>query len=367
MKIILSLILLAGIAPGARSGETENMRAAQLTDIDAGTVMQRPTLPQPGLVKLDLCVLSGMKNNKCHFKCQSGAVVIEPAVRPDFGTGEPAGPCSPYITREIKTEATQKYLNTNQLADLMEDANPEVRKAAVKTAKSQLNNYSTLEHVLEMFKNRQERADVRAEAARTLSYAAGDYKVQDALKNLLKYGGAEPRELRVMTYKALWAATGNYSVQDFLMDAVKYNEKDPQARRAAIWSLFNVCNNSTAQSLLTDLIKYGNEEEAVRVEAIKSLFAVVGNYNIKDLFKDLLHNASEKKAVRLVALKALSGVANDYAVQNIFNDIIRYERDAELRVAAVAASNPDIAELREYFHLGYRLQNGGFVSPIEKE
>ncbi|HBA60270.1 MAG TPA: hypothetical protein DCZ92_05550 [Elusimicrobia bacterium] len=366
MKTKIFLVLVAGLAPAAWCGDAETMRVTQLTDISARSVMERPALPQPELVKLDLCVLSEMKNNKCYFKCQSGAILIEPAVRPDFSTGEPAGPCEPYITREIKT-APQKFLNSSQVNDLLKDQNPEVRKAAVKSAKAQIGNSSTQEQVLEMFKNKQERADIRVEAARTLSYVVGNSRVQDAMRDLLKYGGAEPRELRVMTYKALWGATNNYSVQDFLLDAVKYSEKDPAARRAAVWALFNVCGNYTAQDALVSLIKYGNEDEATRVEAIKSLFGSVVNYNIKDLFKDLARSASEKKAVRLAAIKALAGAANDYAVQDLLKDMIRSERDAELRVAAVNAANPDMNELREYFHLGYRLENGVFVNPIEKE
>ena len=107
MKIKLFLGLLAGLAPLAWPAGLEDLRSAQLADMNAGRVqeMELARFPQPELVKLDMCVLSEMKNDRCYFKCESGAVTTEPAVRPDFSAGEPVGPCAPYITRQIKVFA----------------------------------------------------------------------------------------------------------------------------------------------------------------------------------------------------------------------------------------------------------------------
>ncbi len=81
-------------------------RAPQLPPIDAGTILnqinsgQHP-FPQPGLTTLDTCVFSDFKNNKCYFKCRSGAILTEPAIKPDFSAGEPAGACAISIIRPI--------------------------------------------------------------------------------------------------------------------------------------------------------------------------------------------------------------------------------------------------------------------------
>ena len=374
MKILSAVLLLAGLAPASVYAGTDNLRAAQLPSIDAGAILnqiqnQQNHFPQPPLTTLDMCVFSEFKNNKCYFRCQSGAILTEPAVKPDFSAGEPAGACATHILRPItQAGVITKNLTSSQLEDLLEDSNPEIRKAAVKSARNYIQNTYANEPVLEIFKNKNERADIRVEAARTLSYATGYSKVQDAFTDLLKYGGAEPRELRVMTYKALHGAAAMSSrFQEFLIDAVKYNEKDRDARRAAIWALYASVQNSRPQEVLTELVKYGNEEEAAKIEAIKSLYGALGNYRVKDMLQDLAKNSSECKPLRLVAIKALSGATGDSSVQRFLEDLVRYEKDQELRVAAIEASAPNLAALREYFHLGYKLENGGYVSPIEKE
>ncbi|MDO8805045.1 MAG: HEAT repeat domain-containing protein [Elusimicrobiota bacterium] len=376
MKILSAALLLAGLVPASVSAGTDGARAAQLPPIDAGAILNQiqnsqDHFPTPPLTTLDMCVFSEFKNNKCYFRCQSGAILTEPAVRPDFSTGEPAGACSTHILRPItraitQPAATDRNLTSSQLKDLLEDSNPEIRKAAVKSARNYIQNSFANEPVLEIFKNTNERADIRVEAARTLSYASGYSKVQDAFTDLIKYG-SEPRVLRVMTYKALYSAAAMSSrFQDFLIDAVKY-EKDRDARRAAIWALYASVQNSRPQEILTDLLKYGNEEEATKIEAIKSLYGAVGNYRVKDLLQDLARNSNERKPVRLVAIKALSGATGDSSVQRFIEDMVRNESDPELRVAAIEAASPNMADLREYFHLGYKLENGGYISPIEKE
>jgi len=368
MKRFSAILLLAGFAPAS---------AQQLPPIDAGAILNQiqnsqNQFPTPPLTTLDMCVFSEFKNNKCLFKCQSGAILTEPAMKPDFSTGEPAGACATHILRPItlaviREPAINKNLTSSQLEDLLEDANPEIRKAAVKSAKRFILNSFANEPVLEIYKNKSERLDIRIEAARTLSYASGYYKVQDAFTELLKYG-SDPRELRIMTYKGLFgAAAQNSRYQDFLVEAIKYNEKDRDSRRAAIWALFSSVQNSRPQELLTDLIKYGNEEEATKLEAIKSLYGAVGNYRVKELMQDLAKSANERKPLRIAAIKALSGATGDSSVQRFLDETIRYEKDIELRAAAIEAASPDMAGLREYFHLGYKLENGGYISPIEKE
>jgi len=73
---------------------------------DAGSIWnqinnQHNPFPQPQTT-LDYCMFTEFKNNKCLFKCESGAILTEPAVKPDFSTGEPAGPCATMIIRPVK-------------------------------------------------------------------------------------------------------------------------------------------------------------------------------------------------------------------------------------------------------------------------
>jgi hypothetical protein len=75
---------------------------------DAGAIWaqinnQHNPFPQPPTT-LDYCVFTEFKNNKCLFKCESGVTLTEPAVKPDFSTGEPAGACATHIIRPVKPQ-----------------------------------------------------------------------------------------------------------------------------------------------------------------------------------------------------------------------------------------------------------------------
>ncbi|HAT73128.1 MAG TPA: hypothetical protein DCS63_09960 [Elusimicrobia bacterium] len=102
MNIIANFLIAISLAAPAAAEQ----RAPQLPPIDAGSVWnqinnQHNNLPQPAPVTLDTCVFTEFRNNKCYFKCQSGAILKEPAMRPDFSAGEPAGACATHIIRTI--------------------------------------------------------------------------------------------------------------------------------------------------------------------------------------------------------------------------------------------------------------------------
>ena len=270
MKNKIFILLLAGLTPMGWSAGMENARFAPLPQLDAGSILNQiqhgqSHFPQPPQTTLDICVFTEFKNNKCIFKCKSGAILTEPAVKPDFSSDR--GACATHILRPITNTVwpKDKSISSSQLEDLLRDQNPEIRKAAVKSAKNYILNSYAQDRVLDILKNRNERSEIRVEAARTLSYAGGYSRVQDALTDVIKYGN-EVRELRVMAYKALWsAAAQNSRFQDFLIDAVKY-ENDRDAGRAAIWALFGAVQNSRPHEALVDVIKYGNQEERTRIE-----------------------------------------------------------------------------------------------------
>ncbi|MBU2573146.1 MAG: HEAT repeat domain-containing protein [Elusimicrobia bacterium] len=320
MKHIAVILILAGLAPMGWSGGMENDRSP-LPQIDAGGILNQ------------------IQNS-----------------RNDFPQPNPTAP-----------DLKDKHISSSQLKDLLRDSNPEIRKAAVKSARTYILNSFAYERVMDILENANERLDIRVEAARTLSYAAGNSRIRESLVDIIKYGN-NPRELRVMSYKALWGVAGGHSrIQDFLRDAIKYSEKDLDARRAAIWAIFDATRNSRPREVLLDLLRYGNEEELTRIEAVKSLYGAMGYSRVKELMMDLVRNSNEKKPVKLAAIAALSGASGDSRVQNFLKDLMRYGADTEIKTAAIEAAAPNMAKIREYFHLGYKVENGGFVSPIEKE
>ena len=88
---------------------------------DAGSIWnqinnQHNPFPQPPTT-LDYCVFTEFKNNKCLFKCESGAILTEPAQKPDFSTGEPAGACATHIIRPIKPAFANKAASGEQVYD----------------------------------------------------------------------------------------------------------------------------------------------------------------------------------------------------------------------------------------------------------
>ena len=88
---------------------------------DAGAIwaqinnQHNPFPQQP--TTLDYCVFTEFKNNKCLFKCESGAILMEPAQKPDFSTGEPAGACATHIIRPIKPPFANKAVSAEQVYD----------------------------------------------------------------------------------------------------------------------------------------------------------------------------------------------------------------------------------------------------------
>lgn len=105
IKKTLISIILAAVPASAMAGNLETDRAGNLPPIDAGTIWNQiqnsNPFPQPAPTTLDYCLFTEFRNNKCFFKCQSGAVLTEPAQKPDFSTGEPAGACATHIIRPM--------------------------------------------------------------------------------------------------------------------------------------------------------------------------------------------------------------------------------------------------------------------------
>lgn len=261
--------------------------------------------------------------------------------------------------------AADKALNMNELLDLLRDSDPAVRKAAVRASRYLIANSRVYERLAELMQDRGEEPAIRVEAARMLSYTAQNNRVQDALADTAR-SGAETPELRAMAYKALWGAAGDSRVEAFLIDSVR-GEKEPVLRRAAVWALFPATLNNRAREFLVSTLVYGKEDEATKIEALKSLYSGMNHHEVQDVVMGLARDNSEAKPVRLAALLTLSGAAGYSRVQDFLEAVLRGEKDPDLRAAALEASSPTLQRVREYFHLSYPMQAGGYINPIERE
>lgn len=269
---------------------------------------------------------------------------------------------------EMPEMPSSKYINHNELKDLLRNHNPEIRLAAVKNSKTTIGNSTIQRLVIDIFENDSEQLDIRIEAARALSYGTGASRVISALTDAVKYED-DPIELKVMTYKALWkAASSRSATRRVLVSALKYDEKDTEIRKAVIWSLFAVSRNSTVYRPLVDLLKYGNDDNSIKIEAVKSLYLAMGHSTIRRLITDIAkYNTNPKdKELRKTAILALSG-ANSSITNRLLEDLFKYNEDTEIREAALEAAMKDPFKINEFFHLNYALGNGSVYNPIEKE
>jgi hypothetical protein len=101
------------------AADYRGVKSAQVPPIDAGSIWsqinnQHNPFPQHVPSTLDRCLFTEFKNNKCLFKCESGAILTEPAIKPDFSTGEPAGACAIMIIRPIKPAFATKAAAVEQ-------------------------------------------------------------------------------------------------------------------------------------------------------------------------------------------------------------------------------------------------------------
>lgn len=272
-------------------------------------------------------------------------------------------------TAAMPVSMTSKYLNTSDLKDLLRDRDPEVRKMAVKNSKSLIHNSSIYDLVLDIYEDERERSDIRIEAARALSYATGAWRVTDALQDAIKYDNLE-KPLKIMSYKALWnAAASRSSTRDFLVSRLRYDEKDQEIQKAVIWSLFAASPNSRVYGELTDIIKYGNAPNYIKTECVKSLYLAMGRYRVRDLVMDIAKykTSGEDRELRKTAIFALSGAIGHSRVKRFLEDLVEDSRDMEIRETALEALAEDRFKINEFFHLNYKLENGGYFNPIENE
>lgn len=250
------------------------------------------------------------------------------------------------------------------LVRLLRDPDPAVRKAALRALRQYVAQTSRVrDAVVGVYANANEEIEVRYEAAKTLVFVSGYSRVRDRLLYYAERG--DDASLRSISYKALYTQTSATSrVRDRVLRAA-VNESDKQVRLGAIWALFTASGDSRVRDPLVRMARYDRDED-VRIEALKSLYGAMGHSRVRDSILQVARDRSEKTAVRVPAVLLLSAVSNS-RIRDTLKDMARYEKDPQLREAAILAMSPSDERIAEYFHLVRRTQDGRMIDPLAKE
>ncbi|OGR80838.1 MAG: hypothetical protein A2X32_09565 [Elusimicrobia bacterium GWC2_64_44] len=221
---------------------------------DAGAIWaqinnQHNPFPQPQTT-LDYCVFTEFKNNKCLFKCESGAILTEPAQKPDFSTGEPAGACATMIIRPIKpafgtkaAAATQTY-NSYGKYPTAQKASEVLTWAAngFKFAKTELVDQAIVVHGLSDYRFRltyKAAAPLAIESSPLFKVELDAFERMFDMANRLEDDGATVVTHEVVTYEG-----GYYYVIGYFPGTRGAARQADKKVRACVFNSYagNVCN-----------------------------------------------------------------------------------------------------------------------------
>ena len=255
------------------------------------------------------------------------------------------------------------YLSYDDLAKLLAGKDPAVRKAALGIARDRIGQHDVYVIVIRMAKNTSELPDIRLKATRILHGASGIYEVQEALKDLGK--NDKDINIRAMAYKALYPAlASNDTLRHYLMDILQ-DEKVPDVRLAIIWSFFNACQYNDVKDKLQQILREGKDTQE-RIEAVKSLYQAVRLYAVRVDIVNVAKNPAEPKELRIPAIMALYRAKEMWEAYDALNKLSQ-DSDSDIHVAALKGEYGDPQDMQIYFHLSYRLANGGIVGPLDEE
>ncbi|MFA5139199.1 MAG: HEAT repeat domain-containing protein [Elusimicrobiota bacterium] len=270
------------------------------------------------------------------------------------------------VSAQVKAgaETFAKSMDESELLDLLDDQDPEVRKAALVNARHEMGIHTRVrEKVMDMAEDTREDVQVRREACRTLHFITNMPEAREALLDLAK--GDREMPVRVMATKALYhASLGDTDIRRELLSAAERGE--PEIRKAALWALFDSNSDSDVTRFLQGVVSSRSEDTDIRLEALKSLYLGMNRSEVKDMMKDLAKSRGEDQALRVGAISALHAGKGDSDVQRLLEDLSK-SSDREIKLAAVRALGDDPNFFLAYFHLGRRTGNHGYISPIVDE
>ncbi len=266
----------------------------------------------------------------------------------------------------VQTRAPSVYLQERELIRLLRDKDPNVRLAALKYARtsSRLNNKDVRRQIMLMAGNSNEFINVRLEALKTL-YRVSHYS---DIRGFLFEAARKAREpeVRAMAYKALHRqARSRSKVRDTIMALAK-QEKDPVVRRAMIWSLFECGSDRDVRNILVNTVKNSKTDTILRAESIKSLYGAMGYSDIRRFMIQIATNENALRELRIPAILTLSN-SHSSETKRALERLMRHPDPVIRSTALKAAAGEDSQEMRRYFHLAYKLENGDYINPIENE
>jgi len=221
---------------------------------DAGSIWnqinnQHNPFPQPPTT-LDYCVFTEFKNNKCLFKCESGAILVEPAQKPDFSTGEPAGACATHIIRPIKPAFGNKAVSSEQTYDSY-GKYPSAEKASevmtwavngFKFAKTAVTNQAVVANGQGDYRFRiayKAAAPLAVESSPLFQVELDAYERMFDMEARLEYDGAT-----VVTHEVVSYEGGYYYVLGYFQGSRAAARQADKKVRACVFNSYanNVCN-----------------------------------------------------------------------------------------------------------------------------
>lgn len=258
------------------------------------------------------------------------------------------------------------YLQERELIRLLQDKDSQVRLAALKYARtsSRLNNTRVRRQVILMAGNSNEFINVKLEAVKTLYWISRYSDVRNFLLAVAQRAN-EP-VIRAMAYKALHGeARSRTRVRDTIMTLAK-REKNTTVNRAMIWSLFQCGSDRDVRRILMATVRNDRTDMILRVEAIKSLYGAIGYSDIRRTMIQIATYEKTPRELRIPSILVLSG-ARGTEIKRALERLMRHPDPVIRSTAVKAAAGSDSREIRDYFHLGYKIENGTYVSPIENE
>ena len=260
---------------------------------------------------------------------------------------------------------TRASIDESELLELLEDSDPEVRKAALVAARDVMGIHTRVRgKVLDMASDPWQGTEVRREAARALYWAT---QLPEAREKLLELARRDPEtSVRVMATKALFMSSALIGdVRKQVLDAAR-GEKDPDVRRAALWALFDSNVDPDVAAFLTELASSRGQDAQTRLEALKSLYLGMDRPEVREAMKGLAADAYEGKAIRVAAVYILHAARRDPGVKDVLDDLVQ-GADRQLKLAAVKALGENDAFFRAYFHLGEWTDPHHYIPPIVNE
>lgn len=256
-----------------------------------------------------------------------------------------------------------------RLLQLTSDPDPSIRLEALQGLRNDMGLPGVKERVLAILANKDERTDVREQAARDLTAFTNDWDADEALLQAAK-DADDPLELRAFAMHALYnGAVFDSNVRSYLTnESTGWMEDTMDLRLAATWGLFaaSQADPNVREALLNNLGK--DRDPRLRLESLKSLYRGMNDSDVREKMIAIASDVNEDPALRCGAALALSASVNDSDARDTLTALTAQDQpDALRRAAILSLGNAYAPEIQAYFHVGYQeWPSGTFIDPLDQ-